>query len=204
VVPAGEASAPKPGVLVSWEGARGLGLLPLDYDAAWIGWTAIEIPHPLKLADAAAWQDLLLDLGLEQPLPQAFREVRSIPLAERHLTQSALLTGRATRSAAAMERALIEEGWIPRRGNARRRMSVRSGVAASMVSAWFDYGEFNAPSDPTRTGALGFLAASDREPIPLGAVPHVLLSEAIRSLEVCLAQAGAAKPHPRAAAGANR
>jgi hypothetical protein len=112
-----------------------------------------------------------------------------------------MLKGRATRSAAATERALFEEGWIPRRGNARRRMSVRSDGAAPLFLAWFDYGEFNAPSDPTRTGGLGFVLASTRRPVVLGDVPRVLLSEAIRSLEVCLAQAGAGKTHSRSPAG---
>src|SRR5262249_16869671 len=74
VRPAHAASSQSAGVLVSWDTERGLGLLPLDYDARWIGWTAIEILHPLKLADVIAWQELLLDLSLEQPLPQAFRE----------------------------------------------------------------------------------------------------------------------------------
>lgn len=204
VLPGGTAAVHNAGVLLSWDSARGLGLLPLDYDARWIGWTAIQILHPLELTDPSAWQDLLLDLTLEQPLPQAFREIRGIPLSEHHLTQSTLLSGRTTRSALAMERALFEEGWIPRRGNARRRLSVRTDCAAAMVTAWFDYGEFNAPTDPTRTGTLGFLRAPSREPIPLGAVPQVLLSEAIRSLEVCLAQAGTGRAHPRAAAGADR
>src|SRR5262249_13994090 len=117
------------------------------------------------------------------------------------LTQSAALAGRSTRSAAAIERALFEEGWTPRRGNAQRRMSARSDGDAALVTAWFDYGEFNAPSDPTRTGMLGFLRAPDRAPIPLGSVPQVLLSEVIRSLEICLAQAGAGKTHPRPPAG---
>jgi hypothetical protein len=187
------------GVLLSWDKKRGIGLLPLDYDARWIGWTAIEILHPMKLQGTTSWQDLLLDLKLDQPLSQAFREIRAIPLAERNLTESALLTGRGTRSAAAIERALLEEGWVPRRGNARRPMSVRSGKETTRLVAWFDYGQFIAPGDPTRTGAFGFLLARTREPIPLGAVPKVLASEAIRSLEVCLAQAGAGKSHARGA-----
>lgn len=182
-----------PGLLVAWDRERGLGLLPLDYDARWVGWVDVELVHPMKLAEVVPWQDLLVDLGLQQLLPQAFRELRALPPAQRAQVESSWLSGRDTRSAAIIERALGEEGWVARRGMARRALSTRAGDAVHTVEAWFDYGEYYLPSDPTTTGALGFVTPGARRPIRLGEVPGVLFSEAIRSLEVALAQAGAKK-----------
>lgn len=204
VAPAGGADAS--GLLVSWDRDKGLGLLPLDYDARWIGWTDVEIVHPMKLGDALPWQDLLIDLGVQQGLAQIFREVKSVPAAQRSLTESSMLSGRETRSAAVIERALGEEGWTTRRGMARRKLSLRgdptSGSPGMTVEAWFDYGECYMPSDPTTTGAFGFWAAGTRAPLKLSAVPGVLLSETIRSLDVALAQAGAKKDEDEEGEGA--
>jgi hypothetical protein len=89
---------------------------------------------------------------------------------------------------------------------ARRTLSLHAEGAVHTVEAWFDYGECYMPSDPTTTGAFGFstwagdrrsssspAAPRARKPLKLDAVPGVLLSETIRSLEVALAEAGAKK-----------
>jgi len=185
------------GLLVAWE-ARGLGVLPLDYDARWLGWASVELLHPMKLADVTPWQDLLIDVGLQQALVQLFREVRSVPTAQRSLTESSLLGGRQTRSGASVERALMEEGWAFRRGQARRKLSERAAQGVTAVEAWFDYGEYYMPAEPTTTGAFGFFHAETSKPLKFNEVPPVLLSEAIRSLELCLAQSGAG-PNAQAA-----
>jgi hypothetical protein len=186
----------KEGLLVAWDAGRGLGLLPLDYDARWVGWQAIELLHPMKLGEVLPWQDLLLDLARQQALVQAFREVRSVPVAQRKLSESLMLGGRETRAASMIERVLIEEGWVARRGTAKRKLQVRSGDRVVAVEAWFDYGEYYLPAEPTTTGAFGFTEVGTGLPKRFNEVPAVLVSEAIRSLEVCLAQAGAAKDTP--------
>lgn len=184
-----------PGLLVSWDPSRGLGLLPIDYDARWAGWTDLELAHPMKLGDVVPWQDLLLDVGLQQVLPQAFRELKTVPPSQRTLTESPMLAGRTARSAATIERALSEQGWVPRRGMAKRVFTLRQVIDGdpqiTSVEAWFDYGEYYMPSDPTETGAFGFTELGTRRARKLGDVPAILVSETIRSLEVCCAQAGA-------------
>lgn len=184
----------EPGVLLACDAAKGIGLLPLDYDARWVGTPEVEITHPTKLGDLTAWQDLLVDLGLQQGLVQAFREVRTVPAAHRALTESGMLAGREARSAAVFERVLMEEGWVVRRGMAKRKLALRNpDGTVSSADAWFDYGEYYMPSDPTTSGVFGFYKSGTKSPLKFQDVPSVLVSEAIRSLELCLAQAGAKK-----------
>jgi len=181
------------GLLVSWDEQRGVGVLPLDYDARWLGWTSVEVVHPMKLTDVTPWQDLLIDVGIQQELVQIFREVKNVPTAQRNLTESSQLAGRETRSGTAVERALMEEGWVSRRGMARRKLSERTSTGVIAVEAWFDYGEYYMPGEPTTTGAFGFSHPETGKPLKFSEVPAVLLSEAIRSLELCLALSGAKK-----------
>jgi hypothetical protein len=180
------------GLLLNVDPKKGLGVLPLDYDAKWVGARDIIIPHPMGLGDVTAWQDLLVDLSMQQALVQAFREVRRVPTAQRKLTESSMLSNRETRSASAAERNLMEEGWIVRRGMARRRLTLRVGDKVISVEAWFDYGEFYMPTDSTTTGNFGFNSDAGR-PIKFIDVPDVLVSEAVRSLELSIAKSGAKK-----------
>lgn len=181
------------GILLAWDAARGLGVLPMDYDARWLGWATVEVVHPMKLSDVTTWQDLLIDLGIQQELVQLFREVKNVPTAHRNLTESSMLSGRETRSGSAIERSLMAEGWVTRRGMARRKLSVRTGTGVVSVEAWFDYGEYYMPGEPTTTGSFGFTRVDTGKAFKFTEVPAVLVSEAIRSLELCLAQAGAKK-----------
>jgi predicted DNA-binding WGR domain protein len=187
-----EGRAKDGGLLVKVDAKKGLGILPLDHDARWIGAAGVDLPHPMRLDDVTAWQDLLVDLGRQQPIAQAFREIKKVPVAQRGLTESSMLSGRGTRSGALVERLLMEDGWIVRRGMARRKLSLRTDTGVVTFEAWFDYGEYYMPSDPTTTGAFG-MNDGNKKPVKFDQVPEVLLSEAIRSLEVCLAQAGAKK-----------
>lgn len=189
VIPKGAAD---PVVLVAWDAQRGLGILPLDYDSRWIGWHDIDIPHPSKIRDVSAWQDMLVDLGLQQALVQVFREVKTVPVAQRQLFECTMLANRETRSAASMERILMDDGWITRRGHAKRTLSLREASGVTTVEAWFDYGEYYMPSDETTTGAFGVNDDKGR-PLRMNDVPPVLLGEIIRSLEVACASAGAKK-----------
>ena len=179
------------GLLVSWDARKGLGLLPPDYDARWLGWLPVTLVHPMGLTDVTAWQDLLMDLELQQTLVQVFREVKSVPPAQRNLAESSMLSGRETRSGAVIERALMADGWSTRRGMARRKLSVHSEKGVSSVQAWFDYGEYYMPGEPTTTGSFGINDGETGRPLKFSEVPPVLLSEVIRSLEVSLGQAGA-------------
>ncbi|MBI4819338.1 MAG: WGR domain-containing protein [Deltaproteobacteria bacterium] len=181
------------GVLVAWDEGRGLGVLPLDYDAKWVGWESAQLAHPMRLSDLTSWQDLLVDVGTQQSLVQAFREVKTVPIAQRKLTESSMLSGRETSAASAIERTLMEDGWVTRRGMAKRKMALRTPDGVTSVEAWFDYGEYYMPAEPTTSGSFGFFSVGTTKPLKLLEVPDVLLSETIRSLDLCLAQAGAKK-----------
>ncbi len=188
-----EGRAENAGLVLSWDKKRGLGVLPLDYDARWIGWQDVELAHPMKLGDVTPWQDLLIDLNLQQTLVQVFREIRNVPGSQRNSSESSMLAGRETKAASTIERTLMADGWSVRRGMARRKLSVRRDGGVGTVEAWFDYGEFYMPADPTTTGSFGFYEPGSTKGIKFKDVPEVLLSEAVRSLEMCLAQAGVKK-----------
>lgn len=181
------------GLLLTVDPKKGLGVLPLDYDAKWLGARDVIMPHPMSLGDVMPWQDLLVDVSMQQALVQAFREVRKVPTAQRKLTESAMLANRETRAASTVERNLMEEGWVVRRGMARRRLTLRVEDKVVSVEAWFDYGEFYEPSEGTTTGNFGFNGGETGRPIKFLEVPDVLISEAVRSIELCLAKSGAKK-----------
>lgn len=197
-------SKPNPrdlGILVQWNETRGLGIVPLDYDARWIGWEEVEIMHPIQIESMEPWQDLLVDLGLKQELVQLFRELKSIPKVQLDLTESSMLANRETRSGSAIERSLLEEGWVVRRGTARRVMQTKlsheqasESAILTKVEAWFDYGgDYYIPFESTTTGSFGFHEILTHKPVSFRKVHPILISETIRSLEVALAQAGATK-----------
>lgn len=181
------------GVIVRFDEQRGLGLVPLDYDSRWVPFSEGLIPHPIRMPSLSDWQDLIIDLGLEQPIPQVFRELRRVQHAERRLKESSLLAGGETRSAAAIERLLMEAGWTVKRGLARRKLSARVDARPAQVEAWFDYGEFYTPDEPTFLGNFGFADVATKRRLTFEEVPEIIVSEAIRSLETCAAQAGAKK-----------
>jgi hypothetical protein len=188
VAPAAAPSSPVQGagLVWAWDDARGLGVVPLDYDARWLGWVDVELVHPARLPDLAAWRALLGDLGVRQQLPQLFRERASLPAADLDRTESLALAGRSARSAASIRTALAAEGFHVGPGLARRTFTHRD--AAAPIEAWFDPGSAPWPSDPCTSGAFGFRDAQGA-PLPFSAVPAPLVHETQRSIERALARA---------------
>ncbi len=172
-------------LLWTWERARGLGVVPLDYDARWLGWTAIEIVHPARLLDVAAWRAFLDDLGVKQELPQLFRDLRGVPEDELAKAESHVLAHRLA-GAAALRRALQDEGFCTGPGLATRVFVHASSERA--LSAWFDPGSAPWPHDAALVGAFGFRDANGAG-LPFTRVPWPLVCEARASIERALARA---------------
>ncbi|MDI1446710.1 DUF4132 domain-containing protein [Polyangium sp. 6x1] len=172
-------------LLWTWERTRGLGVVPLDYDARWIGWTEVELVHPARLPDVAAWRALLGDLGVKQELPQLFRDLRGVPDDELESAESLVLARRLV-DAAALRRALADEGFCTGPGLATRSFVYESG--GQSVSAWFDAGSPPWPRDAAFSGAFGFCDPNGA-PLPFSAVPRALVCEARASIERALARA---------------
>ncbi|MDI1432281.1 DUF4132 domain-containing protein [Polyangium sorediatum] len=172
-------------LLWSWERARGLGVVPLDYDARWIGWTDVEIVHPARLPDVTPWRALLDDLGVKQALPQLFRDLRGVPDEELDSTESHVLARRLV-DAAALRRALADEGFCTGPGLATRTF-VHSPSDPN-VSAWFDPGRPPWPRDAAYSGAFGFCDPNGVA-LPFSSVPRPLVCEARASIDRALARA---------------
>ncbi|UQA59095.1 DUF4132 domain-containing protein [Polyangium aurulentum] len=190
MAPAASTSTPPEdaGLVWAWDQERGLGVLPLDYDARWLGWIDVELLHPARLPNLAAWRALLSDLGVRQELAQLSRERASLPPAELERTESLRLAGRTARSAASLRLALAAEGFRTGPGLARRSFSHYDANGRTEMEAWFDPGGAPWPGDPCTSGAFGF---RDRQGVPLAlsAVPAPILHEAQRSIERALARA---------------
>ncbi|MDI1481651.1 DUF4132 domain-containing protein [Polyangium sp. y55x31] len=178
-------SGPSLALLWTWDGARGLGVVPLDYDARWIGWTDVELVHPARLPDVAAWRALSEDLGVKQELPQLFRDLRGVPDDELDRTESHAL-GRRLIDAAALRRALAEEGFSTGPGIATRTFVHEP--SNSTVVAWFDPGSPPWPRDVAFSGGFGF-CGSNGALLPFAAIPWPLVCEAWASIERALARA---------------
>nr|WP_240807938.1 DUF4132 domain-containing protein [Polyangium spumosum] len=172
-------------LLWAWEPTRGLGVVPLDYDARWIGWTDVELVHPADLPDVAPWRVLLDDLGVKQELPQLFRDLRGVPDDELDATESHALARRKT-SGAALRRALEDEGFCTGPGLATRTFVHQR--SRTTVTAWFDPGSPPWPRDATSSGAFGFQDPSGA-PLTFRAVPRPLVCEARARVERALARA---------------
>jgi hypothetical protein len=189
IAPAARTSAPPDaaGLVWAWDGERGLGVVPLDYDARWLGWVDVELLHPARLPNLAAWRALLSDLGVRQELTQLSRERASLPPPELERTESGRLAGRRARSAASIRLALAAEGFRTGPGLARRSFAHCDADGRTEIEAWFDPGGAPWPGDPCTSGAFGF---RDRHGVPLAlsAVPAPILHEAQRSIERALAR----------------
>ncbi|MDC0742367.1 DUF4132 domain-containing protein [Polyangium mundeleinium] len=172
-------------LLWSWERARGLGVVPLDYDARWIGWTDVEIVHPARLPDAAAWRALLDELSLKQALPQLFRDLRGVPDDELDSTESNVLARRLV-DAAALRRALTDEGFCTGPGLATRTFVHQP--SDQNVTAWFDAGRPPWPRDAAYSGAFGFCDPNGVA-LAFSSVPRPLVCEARASIDRALARA---------------
>ncbi|MDC3957225.1 DUF4132 domain-containing protein [Polyangium jinanense] len=172
-------------LLWTWDHARGLGVVPLDYDARWIGWTDVELVHPARLPDVGAWRALTNDLGVKQDLPQLFRDLRGVPDDELDRTESHALARRLV-DAAALRRALVDEGFSTGSGLATRNFVHQP--SSSTVTAWFDPGRPPWPRDAAFSGPFGFCDPKG-DPLPFTAIPRPLVCEARASIDRALARA---------------
>lgn len=173
-------------VLWAWDRSRGLGLVPLDYDARFVPFCPVEIVHPTRLPDLQAFRALLADLGVRQGLTQLFRDERAVAQDELDREESRALAGRLVASSAALLSALRAEGFSTGRG-----LPTRSFVHHDLprpIVLWFDAGEPAWPSAPVISGPFGFRDEGGK-PLGFRDVPWAIVCEARASLERALARA---------------
>jgi uncharacterized protein DUF4132 len=163
------------GFLRDIDPARGLGILNLDGDSAWLTATRVVLPHPVRIPDLDDMREFAMELGVKQGVLQLFREVWRKPegaaaqekateeYSGGHFEELRHLTGRAT-----------SLGYAVRGGYVIRRLweDGRQVDAGVWVGA-------DDPSYETETGDLGFMDAAGNQ-IDLADVGPVAWSEGMR------------------------
>lgn len=92
----GHREASRSGLLRGVDPARGVGVVDLDGETAWLDTERIAIPHPILLPELDAWRELVVQLGL------AWHSSIARPMASRAGPRAGQRAGqRSTRSRAA-------------------------------------------------------------------------------------------------------
>jgi hypothetical protein len=163
------------GLLRAVDPEQGAGLVTLDGDTIWVQTEALLLPHPALLADLDELRGFVVDLGVEQVVPQLFREVRPRPAeidpaatavhdwAGGRFEQLRHLVGRAT-----------GQGYAVRGGFATQKVF----EAGRSIEARFWVGS-DSPDLEAETGELGWVDEQSRA-LPLAEVGPVAWSEGAR------------------------
>jgi hypothetical protein len=174
VRPADEPDA-EVGLLRAVDAEQGAGLVTLDGDTVWVDAAALSAPHPVLLPDLVELRGFVVDLGVEQVVPQLFREIYPRPddvdlratqvsdWSGGRFAQLRHLTGRAT-----------SQGYAVRGGFAAQKIF----EAGRTVEARFWVGS-DSPDAEAETGELGWIDDQSR-PLPLAEVGPVAWSEGAR------------------------
>ena len=139
------------GVLRGVDPAKGLGVVTLDGDTAWIKAETVRLPHPILLDELDDWRALLAEVKLEQGLSQLFRETFARPVSAKpgaETTVEEWAGAEFTMLAQAMGEAR-KGGWRVRGGSA----CCATWEAGRIVEARYDLGEGD-PMVETTTGSL--------------------------------------------------
>jgi len=163
------------GLLRDVDAVRGAGLVTLDGDTIWVRATRLSVPHPVLLPDLDDLRGFVVDLGVEQVVPQLFRETWTRP-ADADLAAISLndwsggrflearhLTGRVT-----------SQGYAVRGGYA----TLKIFEDAVPVEARFWVGS-EYSDEEAETGELGWVDRGSRS-VALGDVGPVAWSEGVR------------------------
>lgn len=163
------------GLLRDVDAARGVGVVTLDGDTVWVHGEAMALPHPVLMSDLDEFRGFVADLGVEQVVPQLFREIWVRPAqvdagatsvqdwAGGRFQQLRHLTGRAT-----------SQGYTVRGGYATLKLfeDLRPLEARFWVGS-------EDPSAEAETGELGWIDANARS-VRLDQVGPVAWSEGAR------------------------
>jgi hypothetical protein len=161
------------GFLRDVDPARGIGVVDLDGESAWLSAERFTIPHPVLLADLDELREFAVELNMGSS--QLFRDVHDKPADAAgqaaaiaryegaHYAQQRLLTSRA-----------IALGYLVRAGTVRCRIREDGHTIDATVWAGESY-----PGEPAWTGALQFADAQGRA-MPTVDVPRIAWSEGVR------------------------
>lgn len=163
------------GLLRDVDPAKGAGLVNLDGDSVWVKPPNITLPHPVLLPDLADLREFVTDLGVEQVVPQLFRETWVRPAdADLAATAEQEWAGGRFQQLRHLTGRVISLGYAIRGGYA----TVQVFEDAVPIEARFWIGS-DPPEYEAETGELCWVDARNRQ-LPLGEVGPVAWSEGAR------------------------
>jgi hypothetical protein len=158
---------------------RGVGIVDLEGETAWLDDDRIAVPHPVLLPELDAWRELAMQLGLAQGVSQLYRETYAKPAGAAGTVVDRFEDGRFAMllHAAGRARSL---GYQVRGGFATCRVWERgaAGEARGAREARYWLGADDAYAE-AYTGALSWVDEHDRG-LALAEVGPVAFSEGMR------------------------
>ena len=153
---------------------RGLGVVDLDGETAWLDAARVAVPHPVLIPELDAWRELVTQLGLAQGVPQLLRAAYPKPAVSKRAREIDAFEGgwfAMLIHAVGKARAL---GYKVRDGFATCRIWDATGVCEARYWLGAD-----SPYADAYTGALSWVDERGRA-LPIAAVGPVAFSEGMR------------------------
>jgi hypothetical protein len=193
VVPVDAAGVPEPargGLFRGVDRKKGVGIVDLDGETAWLDAARVAIPHPILIPELDAWRELVTQLGVTQGIAQLHRETHAKTAAEK--TGDATSVTRFAEGKFAM--------LLHALGKARTLdYKVRGGYAVctawdagAMCEARYWLGS-DSPDAETYTGDLGWVDGKARA-IKVAEVGPIAFSEGMRMASAIYAARVVEKP----------
>ncbi len=154
---------------------KGIGVVDLDGETAWLADERISIPHPILIAELESWRELVTQLSLSQGVSQLHRETHGKPaaIAEAATGIDSFEDGKFAMLMHAIGKARTL-GFKVRGGFATCK--VWDGGGVSEARYWIGA---DSPDSEAYTGQLVWVDGRERL-LPLGSVGPVAFSEGMR------------------------
>ncbi len=187
---AGAPHAARGGLFRSVDAKRGVGIVDLDGETAWLDTDRIAIPHPILIPELDAWRELVTQLGVTQGVAQLHRETHLRTAADRASEATALdkfAEGKFAQLMHVLGKARTL-GYKVRGGYAV--CTAWDGGAPSEARYWVGA---DSPESETYTGDLGWVDSMARV-IKLADVGPIAFSEGMRMASAIYAARVVDKP----------
>lgn len=187
VTPEGGHDAARAGLFRGVDKKKGVGVVDLDGETAWLDTERVAIPHPILIAELDAWRELITQLGVAQGISQLHRETHAKPAGLTAASIDQFEDGKFAMLMHALGKAR-SLGFKVRGGFATCK--TWDGGAVAEARYWIGA---DSPDSETYTGQLSWVDARERG-LKLSEVGPVAFSEGMRMASSIYAARVVAKP----------